>query len=169
MEGKIIDNQLVLQLISDEFGDGIIRAYEPDGILTIEIKKDIVLSLLTFIKNHEIKIDFLTDVCGIHYPDNKGSELGVIYHLHSFINNFRIRIKVFFSIENPEIDSVTSIYSAANWQERETFDFYGIVFKGHPNLTRILNRDDMDYHPLLKQYTLEDTTRTDKNDAMFGR
>nr|WP_185150284.1 MULTISPECIES: NADH-quinone oxidoreductase subunit C [unclassified Apibacter] len=169
MEGKIIDNQLVLQLISDEFGDGIIRAYEPDGILTIEIKKDIVLSLLTFIKNHEIKIDFLTDVCGIHYPDNKGSELGVIYHLHSFINNFRIRIKAFFSIENPEIDSVTSIYSAANWQERETFDFYGIVFKGHPNLTRILNMDDMDYHPLLKQYTLEDTTRTDKNDAMFGR
>lgn len=169
MEGKIIDNQLVLQLISDEFGDGIIRAYEPDGILTIEIKKDIVLSLLTFIKNHEIKIDFLTDVCGIHYPNNKGSELGVIYHLHSFINNFRIRIKAFFSIENPEIDSVTSIYSAANWQERETFDFYGIVFKGHPNLTRILNMDDMDYHPLLKQYTLEDTTRTDKNDAMFGR
>ncbi|MCX8676860.1 MULTISPECIES: NADH-quinone oxidoreductase subunit C [unclassified Apibacter] len=164
-----MDNQLVLQLISDEFGDGIIRAYEPDGILTIEIKKDIVLSLLTFIKNHEIKIDFLTDVCGIHYPDNKGSELGVIYHLHSFINNFRIRIKAFFSIENPEIDSVTSIYSAANWQERETFDFYGIVFKGHPNLTRILNMDDMDYHPLLKQYTLEDTTRTDKNDAMFGR
>ncbi|MDR2122029.1 MAG: NADH-quinone oxidoreductase subunit C [Flavobacteriaceae bacterium] len=164
-----MDNQFVSQLLTDEFGDNIIRAYEPDGILTIEIKREILIPLVQFIKNHEIKIDFLTDLCGIHYPDHKGFELGVIYHFHSFINNFRIRVKTFFSEENPEVDSLTSLYSAANWQERETFDFYGIQFKGHPNLTRILNRQDMEYHPLLKQYQLEDTTRTDKDDAMFGR
>lgn len=169
MEEKIIDNQSVLGLLADEFGEGIFRSYEPDGILTLEIDKDILVSLISFIKEDEIKIDFLTDLCGIHYPNNKGLELGVVYHLHSLVNNFRIRIKTFFSEQTPEIDSLTSIYSSANWQERETFDFYGIQFKGHPNLTRVMNCDDMEYHPLLKQYELEDATRTDKDDAMFGR
>ncbi|MDR1876848.1 MAG: NADH-quinone oxidoreductase subunit C [Flavobacteriaceae bacterium] len=164
-----MDNQSVLQLLTDKFGEGILGTCEPDGILTLEIKREIVIPLIEFIKNDKIKINFLTDLCGIHYPDRKGTELGVIYHLHSFVNNFRIRLKTFFSIEEPEVDSLTSLYSAANWQERETFDFYGIRFKGHPNLTRILNRDDMEYHPMLKQYRLEDATRTDKNDAMFGR
>lgn len=168
-ENIIIDNQYVLNLLTDEFGDGVLRAYEPDGILTLELKRESVLPLVKFIKEHTIKIDFLTDICGIHYPNHKGAELGVVYHLHSFINNFRIRLKTFFSFEDPEVDSLTSVYSAANWQERETYDFYGIIFKGHPNLTRILNMDEMKYHPLLKQYHLEDTTRTDKDDAMFGR
>lgn len=169
MEEKVIDNQYVLELISNKFEDSILRAYEPDGILTLEIKKEILLPLVQWMKEDNIKIDFLTDICGIHYPNNHGAELGVIYHLHSLIHNFRIRLKIFFSIQNPEVDSLTPLYSSANWQERETFDFYGIKFIGHPNLVRILNCDDMDYHPLLKQYELEDATRTDKNDAMFGR
>lgn len=168
-ENTIIDNQFVLQLLTDEFGDSILRAYEPDGILTLEIKDKAVLPLVEFVKKHTIKIDFLTDICGIHYPDHKGAELGVIYHLHSFINNFRLRLKTYLSIDKPEVDSLTSLYSGANWMERETFDFYGINFKGHPNLKRILNMEEMEYHPMLKQYQLEDATRTDKDDAMFGR
>jgi NADH-quinone oxidoreductase subunit C len=67
------------------------------------------------------------------------------------------------------IPSITPLYSAANWQERETFDFYGIIFNGHPNLKRILNVDEMDYFPLRKEYPLEDGTRTDKDDTYFGR
>ncbi len=171
MEGEniIIDNQYVLQLLTDEFGDGILRAYEPDGILTLEIKKEILIPVVQFIKEQSIKINFLTDLCGIHYPERKGAELGVVYHLHSFINNFRIRLKTFFSIENPEVDSLTPMYSAANWMERETFDFYGIIFRGHPNLVRILNMDEMTYFPMRKQYQLEDATREDKDDSMFGR
>ncbi len=168
-ENIIIDNQYVLQLLTDEFGEGILRAYEPDGILTLEIKKEIVISIVQFIKDHPIKIDFLTDLCGIHYPENKGAELGVIYHLHSFINNFRIRLKTFLSMENPEVDSLTPLYSSANWMERETYDFYGILFRGHPNLVRILNVDEMTYFPMRKQYQLEDATREDKDDTMFGR
>ncbi|WP_245915830.1 NADH-quinone oxidoreductase subunit C [Apibacter adventoris] len=169
MEQTTIDNEYVSKLLKNKFEGEILRIYEPDGILTIEFKKEILLSLVKFIKQHEIKIDFLTDICGIHYPYHTQAELGVIYHLHSFSNNFRIRLKTFFSDNNPEIDSLTSIYKSANWQERETFDFYGIRFKGHPNLVRILNDETMKYHPLLKQYHLEDTTRTDKDDAMFGR
>lgn len=169
MEQIIIDNEYVSQLLKNEFGEGIIRIYEPDGILTLEIKKEIIVPIVKFIRDHQIKIDFLTDICGIHYPNHIETELGVIYHLYSFSNNFRIRLKTFFSATNPEVDSLTSLYKAANWQERETFDFYGIRFKGHPNLVRILNEETMKYHPLLKQYHLEDATRTDKDDAMFGR
>jgi NADH-quinone oxidoreductase subunit C len=84
-------------------------------------------------------------------------------------NNVRLRIKAFLPIANPEIPSATSLYSSANWMERETYDFYGIIFQGHPNLTRILNADEMDYFPLRKEYPLEDGTRTDKVDSFFGR
>jgi NADH-quinone oxidoreductase subunit C len=61
------------------------------------------------------------------------------------------------------------LFDGANWQERETFDFFGVNFEGHPNMTRILNMDEMDYHPMLKQYHLEDGTREDKDDRFFGR
>lgn len=167
---EVLDNQSVKQILIDNFKDEILSTYEPDGILTLEIKPEALTPIVTFIKDNEsLKIDFLTDICGIHYPDNQGKELGTIYHLHSFTNNFRIRLKAFMPLDKAEIASLTPIYSAANWMERETFDFYGILFSGHPNLTRILNIETMDYHPMLKQYRLEDTTRTDKNDAMFGR
>lgn len=84
-------------------------------------------------------------------------------------NNVRLRIKTFIPIAKPEIASVTSLYSSANWMERETYDFYGIIFTGHPNLTRILNVDEMDYFPMRKEYPLEDGTRQDKVDEYFGR
>ena len=80
-----------------------------------------------------------------------------------------MRLKAYVSLENPEIDSIVDIYVGANWMERETFDFYGILFKGHPNLIRILNEDSMDYHPMRKEYHLEDATREDKDDRFFGR
>ena len=71
--------------------------------------------------------------------------------------------------KNAEVDTLTDLYSGANWMERETFDFYGIKFKGHPDLRVIVNSEDLGYHPLLKEYALEDGTRTDKDDTMFGR
>jgi NADH-quinone oxidoreductase subunit C len=83
--------------------------------------------------------------------------------------NFRIRIKTFFDINHPEIATATDLWPAANWMERETYDFFGVKFKGHPNLKRILNMDEMDIFPLRKEFPLEDQTRIDKNDSMFGR
>ena len=125
---------------------------------------------MKFLKeDHELNFHFLTTQCGIHYPDNKAPGVGVVYHLHNLIKNTRLRVEAFFSIENPFIDSLTPLWSAANWMERETYDFYGIIFEGHPDLRRILNVDDMDYFPMLKQYPLEEATREDKNDKMFGR
>jgi NADH-quinone oxidoreductase subunit C len=83
--------------------------------------------------------------------------------------NWRIRLKTFFPIADPQVPTLTPLFSSANWQERQEFDFFGIKFTGHPNLKRILNMDEMNYHPMRKEYPLEDGTRTDKNDSMFGR
>jgi NADH-quinone oxidoreductase subunit C len=78
-------------------------------------------------------------------------------------------LKVNLSKDDLEVPSVTDLYAGANWMERETFDFYGIQFSNHPNLSRILNVDDMDYHPMRKEFALEDETREDKEDKYFGR
>lgn len=165
-----IDNQYILTELQYKFGERIYNSYEPYGLLTIELDKNSIKDVLKFLYDHkELQMQFLTDVCGIHYPQVIGKELGVVYHVHSLINNIRLRIKCFMQIENPAIDSATFLFSSANWQERETFDFYGIIFIGHPNLKRILNADEMDYFPMRKEYPLEDGTRTDKDDSYFGR
>ena len=85
------------------------------------------------------------------------------------IDNVRVRMKVFTDISTPDVYTATSIYASANWMERETYDFYGVNFVGHPNLKRILNVDEMDYFPMRKEFPLEDQSRVDKDDEMFGR
>jgi len=124
---------------------------------------------MSTVKVSSLNFHFLTDVCGIHYPDNKEKELGVIYHLHNMVENVRIRLKTFMPREGAEVESLVDLFAGANWMERETYDFFGIKFTGHPDLRVILNMPDLGYHPLLKEYRLEDGTRTDKNDLMFGR
>ena len=100
-------------------------------------------------------------------PDEK--QLGVIYHLHNMPKNSRIRLKTFVMMDKPDVPTATDLWPGANWMERETYDFFGIKFKGHPNLKRILNMDEMDIFPLRKEYPLEDQERTDKDNSMFGR
>ncbi|MDZ4757774.1 MAG: NADH-quinone oxidoreductase subunit C [Bacteroidota bacterium] len=163
-------NQEVLDHIRTKFADSILEFDEPYGMLTLIINRDALLPLVEFIKSDELlQCTFMTDLCGMHHPEQKGRELGMVYMFHGWVKNIRIRIKCFMAMEDPHIDSLCNIFKAANWMERETYDFYGIKFKGHPDLRRILNMDEMDYHPMLKQYKLEDGTRTDKDDRFFGR
>ena len=162
-------SEFVLEAINREFPEAVISSSEPYGFLTVEVKKEELKKVIHYLKESSLNFMFLTDICGIHYPDHKEKELGVIYHLHNLQENFRIRIKSFFPKDNAEVDSITDLYSGANWMERETYDFYGITFKGHPDLRVILNMEELGYHPLLKEYALEDGTRTDKDDSMFGR
>ncbi len=132
------------------------------------INKEQLHEVLSFLKSdEELNFHFLTDLTGIQTPDEK--HLGVIYHLHNMPKNFRIRVKTFFPMSNPEIPTAVDLWPAANWMERETYDFFGVKFKGHPNLARILNVDEMDIYPLRKEYPLEDQARDDKSDKMFGR
>ena len=136
------------------------------AVLTVDHHQ--VHAILKFLKeDEELNFHFLTDLTGMQTADEK--HLGVIYHLHNMLKNIRVRIKTFFDITKPDIPTATDLWPAANWMERESYDFYGIRFKGHPNLKRILNVDEMDIFPLRKEYPLEDQTRDDKSDKMFGR
>jgi len=139
-------------------------------MLNVTIPAEMNLKTMQFLyDDEEMRFRFLTDLTANHFPDNKGKELQVIYQLHSLENNIRLRLKVAVPIETPDVYTATSLYPGANWMERETYDFFGVNFVGHPNLKRILNAEDMDYFPLRKEYTLEDPQRTDKDDEMFGR
>ena len=165
-----LSNDLIKQRLNQKFGDNVSNVEEPYGMLTFEVPKDLNLEVLDFLYNDpELSFCFLTDLTAVHYPAYKGRELAVVYHLHNLVENFRIRFKVFAPIEKPDVFSATKLFASANWQEREAFDFYGVNFVGHPNLIRIQNVEEMDYFPQRKEYPLEDQTRIDKDDEMFGR
>jgi NADH-quinone oxidoreductase subunit C len=166
----MLTNEKIQQRLIEKFPDQLTGFEEPYGMLTFEAPRELNLKVLNFLfDDEELKFRFMTDLCGVHYPDNKGRELAVVYHLHNLEANLRIRFKVFTDIEQPDIYTATGLFSAANWMERETYDFYGVNFVGHPNLKRILNVDEMDYFPMRKEFPLEDQTRIDKDDEMFGR
>lgn len=167
---KQLTNEYVSELLTKEFGEAILTTENPYGLLTVEITPSKMHEVISWLKSHdELAVSYLTNLGTVHYPESKGREIAVVYHLHSLVNNFRIRLKAFLPIENPEIKSIVDLYAGANWMERETYDFYGVQFIGHPNLVRILNEDSMDYFPMRKEYHLEDATREDKDDRFFGR
>jgi NADH-quinone oxidoreductase subunit C len=165
-----LTNERIKEKLIEKFGESVSGFEEPYGMFTFEAPKEMNLKVLQFLyDDDELKFRFLTDLCAVHYPDNLGKELAVVYHLHNLVDNVRVRFKVFTNIQQPDVFTATQLFSTANWQERETYDFYGVNFVGHPNLKRILNVDEMDYFPLRKEYPLEDQTRIDKDDEMFGR
>lgn len=165
-----LNNEIVKQKLTDKFGDQLTGWEESFGMLSFVAPRELNLKVMQFLYDEDdLGFRFLTDLTGTHYPDNAGGELAVVYHLHNLSANIRLRFKVFASIEDPRVFSATALYQSANWMERETYDFFGIQFVGHPNLIRVLNVDEMDYFPLRKEYPLEDQTRADKDDEMFGR
>ncbi|MEQ1554239.1 MAG: NADH-quinone oxidoreductase subunit C [Ferruginibacter sp.] len=165
-----LTNDIIQQKLTNKFGDQLSQWQQPYGMLTFVAEKDINIRVLQFLyDDEELKFQFLTDLQAVHYPDNTGAELCVVYHLHNLKDNVRIRFKVFTDIGKPDVFTATALYESANFMERETYDFYGVNFVGHPNLKRILNVDEMDYFPLRKEFPLEDQTRIDKDDEMFGR
>jgi NADH-quinone oxidoreductase subunit C len=166
----MLTNEIIKQRILSKFGEQATGFTEPYGMLTFEAPKEMNLKVLNFLyDDEELKFRFLTDLQAVHFPDIKGRELAVVYHLHNLVDNIRIRFKVFTDINKPDIYTATGLFSSANWMERETYDFYGVNFVGHPNLKRILNVEEMDYFPMRKEFPLEDQSRIDKDDEMFGR
>lgn len=159
----------LLNALQSKFGDAILSSSIDYDFPVFVIRKNQTHEILEFLKTSEFGFHFLTTMCGIHFPDNKGEEFALMYQLHNLEKNLRIRIKTFMSVKDIEMPTVTDIWPAANWMEREAYDFYGFKFKGHPDLRRILNMDEMNYHPLRKEYPLEDLARTDKEDKFFGR
>lgn len=167
-----MDKKELLELVKTKLKEKFHGSIETAELLydypVFVINKNKIHEVLTFLKeDEELNFHFLTDLCGFQTPDEH--HLGVIYHLHNMPKNFRIRVKTFFPMSHPEIPTTTNLWAGANWMERETYDFFGVKFIGHPNLKRILNMDEMDYFPLRKEYPVEDQQREDKNDKMFGR
>jgi NADH-quinone oxidoreductase subunit C len=166
--GKITNEEL-LKKINEKFDQQITVVGEPYGLLTIETGREQIIELLEFLKNDTVlQFIYLTDITAVHYPETE-NPIGVIYHLHSLVNNVRIRIKVFLPAEDYHIPTATTVWHGANWMERETYDFFGVIFDGHPDLRRILNVDDMTVFPMRREYPLEDPNRVDKKDYFFGR
>jgi NADH-quinone oxidoreductase subunit C len=165
-----LSNDIIKQKLTEKFGDQLTEWNEPFGLLSFTAPKDLNLKVMTFLFDDEqLAFTFLTDLTAVHYPDRIGEELAVVYHLHNLVDNIRLRLKVFAPVAQPDVYTASGLFSSANWMERETYDFFGVNFVGHPDLRRILNVDEMDYFPLRKEFPLEDQTRVDKDDEMFGR
>ncbi|KQB42804.1 NADH-quinone oxidoreductase subunit C [Flavobacterium sp. L1I52] len=166
-----LENTAIQEKLVETFAGDVFNFQEERDIFSFEINAKNNTAIILFLKNDpELRFHFLTDLCGIHYPDNPiDRQFAVVYHLHNWYENKRIRIKAFLNGENPEIKTVSNIFLTANWMERETYDFFGVNFIGHPQLKRILNMDEMVSFPMRKEFPMEDGGRTDKDDRFFGR
>lgn len=153
------------------FGENVFHFNQEKDIFSFEAAADKITAVILFLKNDPtLNFHFLTDLCGVHYPDNEiERQFAIVYHMHNWYENKRIKIKAFINGAIPEIKTLSTIFPSANWMERETWDFYGINFIGHPQLKRILNMDEMVSHPMRKEFPMEDGGRTDKDDRFFGR
>ena len=161
---------LVEDKLRTRFGENLISATLDYDFPVFTVKREIVIDVLDFLYHEtSLEFQFLTTLCASHYPKNKDAELGMMYQLHNLNTNKRIRIKTFLPINDPHVRTATTLFASANWQERQEYDFYGVIFDGHPNLKRILNMDEMNYHPMRKEFKLEDGSREDKDNTMFGR
>jgi NADH-quinone oxidoreductase subunit C len=150
--------------IADHLGRGLITGGVPNAVekvvvhrkeLTFFIRREDLLAVVTLLRDDpQLRFEFCVGVSGVHYPEDQGRELHAVYHLLSMTHNRRIRLEVTCPDADPHIPSVVSVYPTNDWHERETYDFFGIIFDGHPALTRIEMPDDWPGHPQRKDYPL---------------
>ncbi|MCX8030984.1 MAG: NADH-quinone oxidoreductase subunit C [Thermodesulfovibrionales bacterium] len=146
----------IADLIKSKFSSDVKDVVEFQGQVSVLIKRDNVREIMRFLRQTpELYFDYLVDLCGVDYLGKKEVRFEVVYHLMSIKYNHMIRIKAEVPEDDCSIDSVVDIWATANWHERECFDMYGIVFKGHPDLRRILMPEDWEGFPLRKDYPLK--------------
>ena len=136
-----------------EFNDAIEKVIVDRGELTLHIKREKLVDVALVLRN-QLRFEVCLGVSGVHYPADTGRELHAVYPLLSMTNNRRIRLEVSVPDSDPHIPSLVEVWAGNNWHERETFDMFGIIFDGHPALTRILMPDDWPSHPQRKDYPL---------------
>lgn len=137
------------------FSDAIEKVIVDRGELTLFVKRERILDVAKILRDTPtLRFEICLGVSGVHYPEEKGRELHAIYPLLSITNNRRIRLEVTAPESDPHIPSLVEVWAGNNWNERETFDMFGIIFDGHPALTRILMPDDWPGHPQRKDYPL---------------
>jgi NADH-quinone oxidoreductase subunit C len=156
-------------------GDSIVSVGEFNGQISVEVRRERIIDVCKFLKD-DLEFNYLSDLCGAdmlnfedvsarkaylaieheHHPQPVLNEerFVVIYQLTSFKNKERLRLKVKVDGDNPVCPSITSIFKAANWHERETYDMFGITFEGHPDMRRIYMPEEYEYYPLRKDFPL---------------
>ena len=136
-----------------EFNDAIEKVIVDRGELTLHIKREKLVEVAKILRD-KLLFEVCLGVSGVHYPEDKGRELHAVYPLLSMTNNRRIRLEVSVPDSDAHIPSLVEVWAGNNWHERETYDMFGIIFDGHPALTRILMPDDWPGHPQRKDYPL---------------
>jgi NADH-quinone oxidoreductase subunit C len=148
------DHALVTKLKA-QFGAGVGEALEFLNQLSVRVDRERIAEVCEFLRDdEETRFDYLSDVTCVHYPERGARPFEVVYNLFSIDLNQRVRLKV-DTDDSVGVASVTGVWPAANWLEREVYDLFGIPFHGHPDLRRLLLPSDWDGHPLRKDYPLE--------------
>lgn len=139
-----------------QLGDAVERVVFDRGELTIHVRRDHLVDVARTLRDDPaLRFEMLSGVSGVDYPtDPTGRRLHAVHHLLSMTHRRRLRLEVSVTVEDPVVPSVTGVWPTADWHERETYDFFGIVFEGHPALTRIFMPDDWEGHPQRKDYPL---------------
>ena len=125
------------------------------GEITFYVRREAVLELCRTLRDDDaLRFELCSSVSGVDYGEDVPQRLHVVYHLLSMTYRRRIRLEVALDVDDPHVPSVVEVYPTADWHERETWDMFGVIFDGHPALTRILMPDDWDGHPQRKDYPL---------------
>jgi len=142
--------------IKNAFPSEVREISEYQGQVGVTVGKERIREIMLFLHDTaELQFQFLSDICGVDYMGKKEPRFEVVYHLYSLPNRAAIRIKAQVPENDPAIDSVVAVWAGANWRERECYDMFGIKFKDHPDLRRLLMPDDWDGFPLCKDYPIQ--------------
>ncbi len=147
-------NEKILEKLNGQCAQSIEGSVEYRGDLTVTVKKDEIVLVCEFVKNDpDLAFDMLIDLCGVdmYRPETR---FEVVYNLYSLKNKKYLRLKVNVDEASPVVQTVSGVWSAANWHERETFDMFGIKFSGHPDLRRMYMPEEYEYYPLRKDFPL---------------
>lgn len=141
------------RLLQERFGDGVLRVDDFRGDLAVTVTRAIWVEASRLLKEHpDLRFTLFLDLCGVDYLDNRDERYEVVLHAYSVVHKHHVRLKTPVPEADPTLDTLVGVYKGANWFEREAWDLYGIVFKGHPNLTRILTHEAFVGHPMRKDY-----------------
>ncbi len=145
----------IIDRIKDKFGDKVLESHNFRDDQTVTVDKGSIHAVSQFLRDDpELSFNFLMDITAVDYVDKKEKRFEVVYHFYSLKNNNRVRVKAPVEEENCEIDTITDLWKTTDWYEREIWDMYGIKFKGHPNMKRILLYEEFKGHPLRKDYPI---------------
>jgi len=143
----------IAERLKETFPQEVLDITEFRGQVSVVVRSERIKEICRYLHDEpDIRMDYLSDLCGVDYMNKRRVRFEVVYNLYSLKHRHRIRLKALVNEDEPFIDTVTDIWKGANWHERETYDMFGIIFRGHPDLRRILLPEDWKGFPLRKDY-----------------